>query len=579
MQALQKLHIFFKPQHRSIVMGSVLIAMALLGFVVYFSYLSHEQTFHAAEKESANLVRTVEAEVSTVFELVDQILLRTQAHIYARPFQKHWTRKEYEKILAEEKKYVPLIFALKIINEKGEYSGDAQGVYPAAILTDRSYFQRQSQDTSLGMLISEPIISKSTGRWIVSLTRRLYYQYCRFSGIVVGTVLLENFQKLFQHLNIENGNISLMNDQNILVVRQPHIESMLGKKVVTKEFIDNVFQKKNEALRVIFKSPVDGVTRLNSFRKLRGQGAYIVIGLSYDDIFKDIRARTQLIYVIIFSIYLGFGYFLFHYLHSIESLDKQRQDLIASSKMSSLGEMASGIAHEINNPLSVIQSRADMILRSIRKGSLVVDEIQSAAEKIKTTSQRVAKIIQGLRSFSRNAENDPIAPVMAHLILSNVMDLCQTRFKTHAIKLLVTGDAQVVIPCREVQIEQVLVNLFNNAMDAVLELPEKWIEVRCRPSKNKFIFQVVDSGKGIPKHIREKMMNPFYSTKEVGKGTGLGLSISQGIIAAHGGRLFYDEEESHTCFTIELPLETDKTSVSSSHSNDGNFESGSNYDI
>ncbi len=380
---------------------------------------------------------------------MDQILIRTQDHIYSKSFQKHWTHSEYEKMLKKEKGFAPFLFALKIIDENGSYVGDADADYPKVTLKDRNYFQRQSQNPNLGFLISEPIISKSTGRWIVALTRRLNYQDGRFAGIVLATVLLENFQKLFQHLSIENGNISLLNDQNILVVRQPLQEHMLGKSYISQEYIDNVFQNKNEALNLSLKSPVDGVERLNSFRKLRSQNAYIVIGLSYENIYKDIRSRLKFIYGILFLIYSGFGMFLYHYLLSIENFDKQRQDLISASKMSSLGEMASGIAHEINNPLSVIQSRADMILRNIKKSSYSIEDIQSAAEKIKVTSQRVAKIIQGLRSFSRNADNDPILPTAVHSILTNVLDLCQTRMTIQSIDVRVLGSTDALIPCRQ----------------------------------------------------------------------------------------------------------------------------------
>jgi signal transduction histidine kinase len=109
------------------------------------------------------------------------------------------------------------------------------------------------------------------------------------------------------------------------------------------------------------------------------------------------------------------------------------------------------------------------------------------------------------------------------------------------------------IDCRPTEISQVLLNLLNNAVDAVQPLAEKWVELQVRSAGKDVEISVMDSGKGIPEKIRDKVGQPFFTTKVVGHGTGLGLSISRGIVEAHGGHLNLDTQCEHTRFVVTLP--------------------------
>jgi two-component system sensor histidine kinase DctS len=109
------------------------------------------------------------------------------------------------------------------------------------------------------------------------------------------------------------------------------------------------------------------------------------------------------------------------------------------------------------------------------------------------------------------------------------------------------------LECRAVQISQVLLNLINNACDAISSLNEKWILINAIERNNLIEISVTNSGPKIPAHIREKLMQPFFTTKEVGMGTGLGLSLSKTIAEAHGGRLYLDLGAENTRFVLELP--------------------------
>ena len=128
-----------------------------------------------------------------------------------------------------------------------------------------------------------------------------------------------------------------------------------------------------------------------------------------------------------------------------------------------------------------------------------------------------------------------------------------SEFFCHIELILDIRKEAAVIDCINVQISQVILNFLNNSMDAISELTDKWIKLVVDEDYKGVTLKCIDSGNGIPDAIREKLFQPFFTTKAVGKGTGLGLSISQGIIKAHGAKLHLDEESKNTCFVISFP--------------------------
>jgi PAS domain S-box-containing protein len=235
-----------------------------------------------------------------------------------------------------------------------------------------------------------------------------------------------------------------------------------------------------------------------------------------------------------------------------------QQTLIQSAKMTSLGEMAGGIAHEINTPLTIILMSANQVEGQLRKESPDLTKSILLLKKIESTAQRISEIVRGLSTFSRNSNQDDWHVSSMKKIIMDTISLSGEKFRADEIDLKLKALDDFSVNCIPTQISQIILNLLNNAYDAVVFLPEKWISIELL-SKNNFVYvRVIDSGRGIHPDVATKLMQPFFTTKEVGKGTGVGLSISKGIAESFHGSVKYLMHEGHTCFELALPLAVEK---------------------
>jgi Na+/proline symporter/signal transduction histidine kinase len=248
-----------------------------------------------------------------------------------------------------------------------------------------------------------------------------------------------------------------------------------------------------------------------------------------------------------------------------EELEASHRLLVQSSKMASLGEMAGGIAHEINTPLATICLCLDAIQRRILDNNLSPEKIEKSVLTMRKTVDRISVIVKGLKSFAREGgeiSKIPIETKNISSLISEALVLCEEKLKLNSIELRIHGDSELLFDCRPIQLSQVILNLIGNSIDAISGLAEKWIEIEFVCHEDIFRLSVTDSGHGIPIDIAEKMMQPFFTTKEIGKGTGLGLSISNGLIVSEGGRLFLDSTCPNTRFIMEFPIRRSQTQAS-----------------
>lgn len=237
-----------------------------------------------------------------------------------------------------------------------------------------------------------------------------------------------------------------------------------------------------------------------------------------------------------------------------QAMDVQRSISANVAKMAALGEMAAGMAHEINNPLAIIMGKVQQIKDMFKNGEIDRVEAMDHCEKLQSTVNRIAVIIRGLRSFARDDRRDPMMPIVIENIVRETLSFCQARFANQGVELLVTEPfPNGKIECHPGQISQILLNLLNNAFDAVVDAPKKQIQLDVVLEKDELIFRVTDWGPGVPATAAQKLFQPFFTTKPAGKGTGLGLSISKGIAENHGGKIQLISAHAPTIFEVRLP--------------------------
>lgn len=236
-----------------------------------------------------------------------------------------------------------------------------------------------------------------------------------------------------------------------------------------------------------------------------------------------------------------------------KKIDSQKAAALYASKMASLGQMAAGMAHEVNNPLAIICGYADSLQKHANKNELNNQAVLDSATKIKNTCQRISKIVHGLRSYSRDVTASPKEEADLQEIIDETLIFCEDKFTKYGVDLSYPKTLKQSVICRPVEISQIILNLLNNAFDAAIVTKEKWVRIDVSQDLEFIMIAVTDSGPGIPKEISGKIMEPFFTTKPPGKGTGLGLGICQGLIQDHGGHLKIDFNSKNTCFVIYIP--------------------------
>lgn len=238
-------------------------------------------------------------------------------------------------------------------------------------------------------------------------------------------------------------------------------------------------------------------------------------------------------------------------------LKDKTDELLAMSNIQILAELSGGIAHEINNPLQIISGNASSIKISISKDEFDKEKIIEKTVVINKTVSRISSITSSLLALAqKGAEDKTRRKVNLKKTILEAISPFKEKLKQNQIDLQMNNcNEQIEIECIPVQLTQVFVNLFSNAIYAVSELDEKWIRIECNVHDNTICIRFIDSGKGIPKDIHKSILKPFFTTKEKGTGTGLGLSISARIINSEGGRLRILKSEPNTTFEIHLPLQ------------------------
>ena len=251
----------------------------------------------------------------------------------------------------------------------------------------------------------------------------------------------------------------------------------------------------------------------------------------------------------------------------VTELIEAEQHVIQANKMATLGEMATGVAHELNQPLSVIQMISSFFARRLDQGDLPErGTLLEVSSKLRSNVERASKIINHMREFGRKSALE-VEPVQINHVILKSLDFFSQQLRLRNIEVILElREGMPSIQANPNRLEQVFINLLTNARDAIeeksLQQPmaqgEKRITIRTRFNRRFVFAEVCDNGTGIPKELTHKVFEPFFTTKTVGKGTGLGLSISYRIVSDYGGIIHAVSKEGQgACFDIRLPRTTE----------------------
>jgi signal transduction histidine kinase len=242
-----------------------------------------------------------------------------------------------------------------------------------------------------------------------------------------------------------------------------------------------------------------------------------------------------------------------------KELAENQLKMVQASRLVSLGEMASSVGHEINNPLSILKGQV-MFWTDLLKDANLPEEKKARADtiliKFNQVIERIASIVRSLHVLGRDGSKEEYLKVSVNKVINETVSICLNKIAVSNVEFQINLEENLIIFGNEIQLTQVFLNLINNAFDAVKDHDSliKKIEISAirNIKTNDIEVRCKDSGPGISKEVIEKLFTPFFTTKKIGQGTGLGLSISKKIIESHGGYLTV-ENLYPTTFLISIP--------------------------
>jgi signal transduction histidine kinase len=238
---------------------------------------------------------------------------------------------------------------------------------------------------------------------------------------------------------------------------------------------------------------------------------------------------------------------------SKKHLEEESVKTFHASRLSSLGQMAGSVAHEINNPLTIIQGMSKSIL-SHNEGALDEQTI-SKLNKITSASERIARIVKGMKIISSKNDQIEHETIKVSKIIELSLGLFEERLKNESVRFQLENVTDPLVFCNSLQISQILINLISNALDAMKKHEgEKDLVIKVTEDflHHNVDIRVINSGPLLKFEVSSKLFEPFFTTKTLGQGTGLGLSISQTLAHSNGGTLTYEDYQGHVCFRLHL---------------------------
>jgi two-component system NtrC family sensor kinase len=535
-------------------LGFSLIPLLILGFTMYrqFEAAHTGKVLQHLNHITENKQRTLDLFLN---ERVSQLMSIAQTHQLKYFLEPGTFERVFALMQARSKYYIDL----GVIDENGNhvaYTGPYQAIRKANYKDQEWFHQVQAK----GFYISDVFLGlRNYPHFIIAVMRHEGDK----SWILRATIDSDIFDSLVQSDQLgANGDAFLLNTDNVLQSKPRFGAKLLGKMDLGQ--FARFSGVRDESI------VMDGKPYLFGLTWLENKNWLLVIRDDPGEELMPLAHARSLVWAILFGGFLliagGTVITSNTIIAQLVAAEREKASLNASltqsSKMASLGKMAAGVAHEINNPLAIIKEKAgwmrDLLAEEDIKASPNFREFEDAIAKIEYHVTRAKDVTHRLLGFARRM--DPIhEDVSINDVIGQTITFLQNEARYRGIEI--TTDMQKDLPyvaSDASQLQQVFLNIIDNAIDAIAKDGSIRIRTRLAHDPDEVVISIADTGPGIPKEKLDKIFDPFFTTKKVGEGTGLGLTISFSIIQKLGGRIKVESEEGKgATFLISLPLNKD----------------------
>lgn len=543
---------YYRQFGRKIILTLTFFSVVPVLFLGYLIYRQFEDSYNT--KIIENLKTIASSRRQTIDLFLEERLSQLITLAYSNTYENMINPKYLENLLNFIQRGIKYFVDIGVIDEYGNHVA-YYGPYKLHNINYREeeWFKKVMVQ---GTYISDVFLGfRGIPHFIIAVLR---YEGQKI-WILRATIDSNIFEKLVRAAFVgKTGNAYVVNSDGILQTKP--------------RFDQNVLEKKNG---LHMEEISQGETSIKEIKesqqyvvatKLETKDWYFVLEQNpqkeLEPIFKTRKLASVLAAVGILFVISGILFVSRQMVKELEKMEREKAqmdaNLVQSSKLAALGKLAAGVAHEINNPLSVILEKAgwirDLLEEEDLKKSQNFQELEKAVQKIEEHVERARKVTHSLLGFARRMEpvNEPVDVVKLIEDTLSFLEV-ETKFKGVSLHRDYAQDLPI-IRSDSSQLQQVFLNILENAVDAIPEGGNIW--VRVVPDKNgHVVVEVADDGPGIPDNHKKKIFDPFFTTKPVGNGTGLGLSISYNIVKRFGGEILVsDNTPKGTVFKVLLPI-------------------------